>query len=110
MTSIDPVFSALADPTRREIVEMLASRDPMTVNEIACHFDMTRQAVAKHLKVLRDTHVIEGEQQGREHLHSLAPNTMMTLTEWVEHYSQFWDERLNTLKTMAEEDHSNDRS
>jgi len=110
MSQVDPVLNALADPTRRQIVEMLSGGEPMTMNDIADGFHMSRQAVAKHLTVLRDANVINGKQQGREHVHVLAPETLHTLVEWVDHYSQFWDSKLATLKSLGEKDHHNDRS
>jgi DNA-binding transcriptional ArsR family regulator len=104
MPAVDPVFAALADPTRRRIVEMLSDGEPRSVNDIAHEFEMSRQAVAKHLNILREARVVRGEQRGRQHLHALAPETLSTLTEWVDHYSRFWDDRLAKLKKLAEED------
>jgi DNA-binding transcriptional ArsR family regulator len=104
MSAIDPVFAALADPTRRRIVETLSGGDARSVNDIAQHFDISRQAVAKHLNVLREAGIVRGEPRGRQHLHALAPETLSTLTEWVDHYGQFWNDRLATLKKLAEED------
>lgn len=109
MPNIDPVLAALSDPTRRRIVEMLSDGEPRSVNDIAGAFDMSRQAVAKHLNILRRAEVIRGEQQGREHLHALSPETLNTLVEWVNHYSQFWDDRLLTLKALAEKEEKNGR-
>ncbi len=104
MNSLDPLFSALADPTRRQVVEMLSDGRQMTVNEVAQQFDMSRQAVAKHLAILRDADVIRSQKHGRERVHVLAPERMNALAEWVEHYSKFWDERLSSLKKLIEEE------
>jgi DNA-binding transcriptional ArsR family regulator len=110
MKSLDPLFSALADPTRRQVVEMLSDGREMTVNEVAQQFDMTRQAVAKHLTILRDADVVRCEKQGRERVHYLVPARMNALAEWVEHYSAFWDRKLTGLKELIEEEHGHDRN
>jgi len=109
VAQVDPVFIALADPTRRQIVEMLSGGEGLSVNEIADHFEMSRQAVAKHLNVLRRAEVISGEQRGRKHIHTLVPGRLNSLAEWVEHYSRFWDEKLSTLKSLVEKEQHNER-
>jgi DNA-binding transcriptional ArsR family regulator len=109
MNSLDPLFSALADPTRRQVVEMLSDGREMTVNQVAQKFDMSRQAVAKHLAILRDADVIRSEKQGRERVHVLVPGRMTALAEWVERYSEFWDEKLIGLKKLIEEEQRHDR-
>lgn len=106
MNSLDPLFSALGDPTRRQVVEMLSDGREMTVNEVAQKFDMSRQAVAKHLAILRDADVIRSEKNGRERVHVLVPGRMIALAEWVEHYSEFWDGKLAGLKKLIEEEHA----
>jgi DNA-binding transcriptional ArsR family regulator len=110
MNSLDPLFSALGDPTRRQVVEMLSDGREMTVNEVAQEFDMSRQAVAKHLAILRDADVIRSEKRGRARVHVLVPGRMAVLAEWVEHYSEFWDGKLSGLKKLIEEEYSNDRN
>ena len=104
MNRLDPLFSALADPTRRQVVEMLSDGREMTVQEVAQNFDMSRQAVAKHLSILRAAEVVQCEKRGRERVHVLAPERMSELAEWVEHYSRFWDDRLARLKRLVEEE------
>jgi DNA-binding transcriptional ArsR family regulator len=104
MNSLDPLFSALGDPTRRQVVEMLSDGREMTVNEVAQKFAMSRQAVAKHLAILRDADVIRSEKHGRERVHVLVPRRMTALSKWVEHYSEFWDGKLAGLKKLIEEE------
>lgn len=96
-------FHALADPTRREIVAILCDGEA-SVRDIAEHFDMTRPAVAKHLGVLRDGGLIDVEARGRARIHRLKPGGMKPVTDWIAHYSQFWDEKLDQLKQAVEAD------
>ena len=94
MNSLAPLFSALADPTRRQVVEMLSDGREMTISDVAQKFDMSRQAVAKHLSILRDADVVRCEKRGRERVHVLVPERMAMLADWVAHYSEFWDAKL----------------
>ena len=96
-------FSALSDPTRRRIVEMLATGGAQRVADIADNFDMSRQAVTKHLDVLDRTGVLITERRGRERFNSLAQNAFDPVREWLAHYDRFWNERLNALRQIIEE-------
>lgn len=98
----DP-FTAIADPTRRQIVALLADRD-RTVNEIAGTFDISRPAVSKHLRVLRRAGLVDQVKRGRTHVQHFNADALRPVAEWINHYGQFWDERLATLKAMIEED------
>ena len=109
MIELDPIIAAIADPTRRQVIEMLSDGREMTMTDVAQNFDMSRQAIAKHLGILRDAGVVVSEKRGRERIHVLAPDQMNLLTEWVNHYSRFWDKRLAKLKDLIEEDHNRDR-
>ncbi|WP_037309369.1 ArsR/SmtB family transcription factor [Ruegeria halocynthiae] len=94
-------FRALADPTRRDIVQLLASQD-MTIAQLTEQFDMTRAAVKKHLTVLSDGGLITVEARGRERLNRLEPNGMGPVLDWFSYFDQFWDDRLNNLKEAIE--------
>ncbi len=94
-------FRALADPTRRDIVQMLATRD-MTIAELTEQFDMTRAAVKKHLTVLSDGGLITVEARGRERINRLKPQGMVPVLDWLSFFDQFWDDRLNNLKEAIE--------
>ncbi len=94
-------FRALADPTRRDILRMLADRD-MTIAEVSEHFDMTRAAVKKHLVVLADGGLIAVEPQGRERINRLEPAGFVPVRDWLGFFDRFWDDRLATLKTAVE--------
>lgn len=94
-------FRALADPTRRDIVQMLAAQD-MTIAQLTERFDMTRAAVKKHLTVLSDGGLITVETRGRERINRLEPQGMAPVLDWFSYFDQFWDERLNKLKEAIE--------
>ncbi len=100
-TQIQNAFRALADPTRREIVQILASGD-MTIAQLTDQFDMTRAAVKKHLTVLSDGGLITVEARGRERINRLEPNGMAPILDWFSYFDQFWDDRLNKLKEAIE--------
>ncbi len=98
-----PVFRALADPTRRAIIAMLAERE-RSIGDIAADFDMTRPAVAKHLAILKESGVVLVEQKGRERINRLNPAALRTAADWLNYFDRFWDERLADLKTAVEKD------
>ena len=102
MTASDP-FRALADPTRREILLMLAARD-RTIAEVADGFAMTRPAVKKHLSVLRDAGLIKVTPRGREKVNSVAAAGLKPVTDWLAVYTAEWDSRLSALKSIIEKD------
>jgi len=95
--SLNRVFSAVADPTRRAILRALAS-NPATITEIAKPFPVSLNAVSKHVMVLERAGLIRREIQGREHLCTLEPRPLRGATAWLDHYRQFWDVRLDALE------------
>ncbi|WP_411817878.1 ArsR/SmtB family transcription factor [Hyphococcus sp. DH-69] len=97
-----PVFRALADPTRRAIITML-SEGPRATGDIASEFEMSRPAVAKHLTILREGGVIEVKPRGRERINHLNPQALKRAAAWLNYFDQFWDERLTRLKQLVEE-------
>ncbi|WP_204114843.1 ArsR/SmtB family transcription factor [Shimia biformata] len=99
---LQPAFRALADPTRRDILRMLG-RQPMTIAEVSDRFDITRAAVKKHLVVLSDGGLIEVEARGREKVNSLRPDALRPVLDWLGWFEQFWDTRLDTLKSAIED-------
>lgn len=100
-TASQPAFRALSDPTRRAIIELVADR-PRTVGEIAGKFAMSRPAVAKHLKILRDSDIIVVAQNGRERINTLNPAGLKPASDWLDYFDRYWDERLDALKTAVE--------
>jgi DNA-binding transcriptional ArsR family regulator len=97
LESLNRVFSAVADPTRRAILRALA-KNPATITEIAKPFPVSLNAVSKHVMVLERAGLIRREIQGREHLCSLDPRPLREATAWLDHYRQFWDVRLEALE------------
>jgi DNA-binding transcriptional ArsR family regulator len=91
------VFSALADPTRRTVMEHLA-REPATATQIAADLPVTRQAVAKHLGVLEDAGLVRAERAGRERRYSPTPAPLGDAISWMASVGGQWDERLRALE------------
>ena len=90
------VFQAIADPTRRAIIALIAVQ-AMTPNAIAEHFDTTRQAVSKHLRILTECEVVTLEQRGREIYYSLEIEKMKEIDDWMEQYRMIWKTRFAQL-------------
>jgi DNA-binding transcriptional ArsR family regulator len=90
------VFQAIADPTRRAIIVLIALH-AMTPNAIAEHFDTTRQAVSKHLRILTECELVKQEHQGREIYYSLEIDKMKEIEKWLEQFKKIWESRFNQL-------------
>ena len=99
--NLQPVFRSLADPTRRAILQMLGEK-ALNVGDIANHFDMTRPAVAKHLKFLQDADLITIHREGRERINRLNPGALKGAMDWLTYFESFWDDRLAHLKQIVE--------
>ncbi|MEM7442417.1 MAG: metalloregulator ArsR/SmtB family transcription factor [Pseudomonadota bacterium] len=95
------IFGAIADPHRRQILDYLMVSD-LTAGEIAQRFDISRPAVAKHLKVLEDNDLIRITRRGRERVHQLNPEPLLTVSQWLSRYERFWDVNLIRLKALVE--------
>jgi DNA-binding transcriptional ArsR family regulator len=93
------VFQAIADPTRRAILLLLASQS-MTAGAIAANFDTARPTVSKHLHILTACELLRQEQQGREMYYHLNPSKMREIADFLEPFRQFWDARFNTLEQV----------
>ncbi|SRR5712691_788840 len=96
------LFSALADPTRRQLVSWLAAR-PATATELSDRLPISRQAVAKHLTLLGEAGVIARERRGREVRYRLQAGRLATVSEWIADVSARWEARLGRLKRYMEE-------
>jgi DNA-binding transcriptional ArsR family regulator len=94
--SLDIVFSALSDPTRRAILERLA-RSQASVTELAAPFEMSLPAISKHLRILEHAGLIARQREGRIHHMRLAATAMKDAAEWLGHYRQFWDDQFDSL-------------
>lgn len=95
------VFQAIADPTRRAIITLIALQ-AMTPNAIAEHFDTTRQAVSKHLRILTECELVKPKQDGREIYYELEIKKMKEVDKWLEQFRKIWEDRFNQLdKVLA---------
>jgi DNA-binding transcriptional ArsR family regulator len=89
-------LAALADPTRRRIVELLAERD-RDAGELGSHFAVSQPAISRHLRVLREGGLVRVRPQAQRRLYSLDPAPLEELDEWLGHYRGFWQQRLDAL-------------
>jgi DNA-binding transcriptional ArsR family regulator len=103
VTDGDRVFKALADPTRRFLLDLLFARDGRTLTELECELDMTRFGVSKHLKVLEDAGLVVPRRQGREKLHFLNPVPIRLIHDrWIDKYTERRVSALADLKSQLE--------
>jgi len=96
-------LEAIADPTRRRIVEMLAARD-LTVGEIVEEFDMSTPAISQHLKVLREAGLVNSRVVGQSRLQSLNPEGLQQIQNWLVSTMNFWNQRLDALEVALRAD------
>ena len=90
------IFQAIADPTRRAIITLIALQ-AMTPNAIAGHFNTSRQAVSKHLRILTECELVKTEQKGREIYYELEVEKMKEIDKWLEQFRKIWEDRFNQL-------------
>ncbi|BBZ69733.1 transcriptional regulator [Mycobacterium paraseoulense] len=102
VASTDRVFLALANPVRRELLEIL-SRQPLSAGKLCERFDLSRPAVAEHLKVLRDAGLVADEPRGRHRIYHLTAEPLAQLGDWLHPFEKFWRARLAKLAETAEE-------
>jgi DNA-binding transcriptional ArsR family regulator len=96
------MFEALADPTRRHIVELLAANGELAATAIYEQFSVSPQAVSQHLKVLREAKVVEMEKRAQKHVYRLNPQTLSQFETWVQHTRQRWEESFTALDQVLE--------
>ena len=96
------VFQAIADPTRRAIIGLIAP-GAMTPNALSEHFDTSRQAVSKHLKILTECEIIRQEQSGREIYYHFNPKKMREIADFIEPFRQMWETKFNKLEAVMKE-------
>ena len=96
---LDVVFAALADPTRRHILERLA-RGPLSVGEIAADFDISQPAISKHVKVLERSGLLSRRIEGRVHYCTLDPRAMQRAVGWIDAQRRFWNATLDRLDSL----------
>jgi DNA-binding transcriptional ArsR family regulator len=96
------VFQAIADPTRREIINMIA-RETMNLNSVADNFDISRPAISKHIKILQECGLIKIRQNGRERYCEPNLKKLHEVSDWVEPYRKFWNAKLDSLENYLGE-------
>ena len=96
------MFAALADPTRRNILELLATSGELSATAIYEQFPVSPQAISQHLKVLRETNLVEMEKRAQKRLYRLNPQTLSQFEAWVQQVQQRWSERFEALDTVLE--------
>ncbi|MFB4475351.1 ArsR/SmtB family transcription factor [Oceanobacillus caeni] len=97
------VFQAIADPTRRNMLKLLAEKE-MSIAEITEHFPISRTAVNKHLHILSNTGLVRSRRVGRETRYTLRPEPLIEIQNWLTFFEHYWDEKLAVLKRFVEED------
>jgi len=96
------VFQAIADPTRRAILSLIALH-AMTPNALAEHFDTSRQAVSKHIRILSECQLVKQEQTGREIYYHFNPSKMKEIADWLEPFRKIWENRFENLDKVLKQ-------
>jgi len=100
------VFQAIADPTRRQIISVIANRS-MNLNAVADQFDVSRPAISKHIKILTQCGLISIKQIGRERYCEAKLQTLNEVSQWVEQYRVFWNQKLDALEELLANEANN---
>ena len=98
------VFVAIADPTRRKLIRLLADSDELALYELTAHFQMGRTAVSKHLAILKEADLVTNRKIGRETRYRLNAAPLQEVKDWLSFYEDFWTERAAILKNILEEE------
>jgi DNA-binding transcriptional ArsR family regulator len=102
--SRDSAFNALADPTRRAVLDLLRA-GTRPAGEIARAFPISRPAISKHLKILRRAHLVDEHREGRHRFYQLNPEPLKTVDQWLDEYRRFWSANLEGLKSFVESEY-----
>lgn len=97
------VFVAIADPTRRKLIRLLADADELPLHELTVQFQMGRTAVSKHLAILKEADLVTNRKIGRETRYQLNPAPLQEVKDWLAFYEKYWNERAELLKKILEE-------
>lgn len=106
--TIDTIFAALANPTRRELLRLLRDEGQQPVQRLADHFAMQRPSISEHLKVLRDVGLVGEHRQGRQRYYYLEGAPLREIQEWLAPYERFWQDRFANLERLLAEENNND--
>ncbi len=99
-TARQRLFYALAEPTRRDIVELLASNGQLSATDICGNFAVSPPAISQHLRVLREANLVQMEKRAQQRIYQLNPNAMVELEEWAKQMTQLWNQRFDALDTL----------
>ena len=97
-------FSALADPTRRKIIEILAMEGQLPATEISDRFPISPQAISQHLKVLREAKLVRVEKQAQQRIYRINPEAMQELEAWARRLQELWNQRFDALEQLLVEE------
>lgn len=95
------VFQAIADPLRREIIELLAE-ETLTVNAVAEKFEVSRPAVSKHLKILKECGIVDITQEGRERFCKIQPKNLIPAFLWIDQHRKLWEDKIDSFENYLE--------
>ncbi|MDF2000625.1 metalloregulator ArsR/SmtB family transcription factor [Peribacillus frigoritolerans] len=98
------IYVAIADPTRRKLLRLLADVEELPLNELTVHFEMGRTAVSKHLAILKEAGLVISRKVGRETRYRLNAGPLREIEDWVSFYRRFWSERILLLNQILEEE------
>ncbi|GIO27350.1 MAG TPA: transcriptional regulator [Ornithinibacillus sp.] len=98
------VFIAIADPTRRKLIRLLADEEEVPLHELTEQFQIGRTAVSKHLAILKEANLVTNRKLGRETRYRLNAGPLQEVKDWLSFYEKFWNERAMVLKTILEEE------
>jgi DNA-binding transcriptional ArsR family regulator len=101
----EATFQALADPTRRAVLDLLR-RGSQPAGQIASAFPVSRPAISKHLRLLRRAHLVREHREGRHRVYQLDPEPLRAVDSWLEQYRRFWSASLTSLKAFVEAEHA----
>jgi DNA-binding transcriptional ArsR family regulator len=96
------IFYALADPTRRKIIELLADLGPLSATDISGHFAVSPPAISQHLKVLREAKLVQMEKRAQQRIYRINPVAVRELDGWANHLMELWEQRFDALDKVLE--------
>jgi DNA-binding transcriptional ArsR family regulator len=102
--STSDIYHAVADPTRRKLIRLLADADELPLNQLTVHFSIGRTAVAKHLTILKEAGLVTDRKVGRETRNRLNPTPLREIQDWLSYYEQFWTTNLQKLDYLLREE------
>jgi DNA-binding transcriptional ArsR family regulator len=98
------IFSAIADPTRRSILELLANHEALTASDIYEHYPVSPQAISRHLKILREAQLVYVEKKAQQRIYRINPSAVMELEHWSAGLRKIWEQRLSALERVLDEE------